>query len=54
MRYIPNTGIEKIFNKITGYLDCPEIRQGRNYLPKLDWLGASAGSPTALPLKIVY
>ena len=48
MRYSPKTGIGKIVNKSTGYLDCPEIRQGRNYLPKFG-LGANAGSPTALP-----
>lgn len=48
MRYSPKTGIEKRVNKSTGYLDCPEIRQGRNYLPKFG-LGANAGSPTALP-----
>lgn len=53
MRYIPKTGIEKIVNKRTGYLDYPETSQGRNYLPKFG-IGANAGSPTALSLKIVH
>lgn len=50
MRYIPKTDNEKIVNKITGYLDCSETRQGRNWLPKFG-LGSNAGIPIALPLK---
>lgn len=50
IRYIPKTGNEKIVNKYTGYLDCSETRQGRNW-PHQFGLGANAGIPTALPLK---